>query len=282
MTNPAAGRAYSPQNFPSGAYALFLQVTGMTGATAASRYAGATTSGAPSSGTFATGSWTVDQTGSFWVCTAGGSPGTWAQVGGAADNPMTGLGDMIYGGAAGSATRLAGNTSVQTEFLSSTGNGGTAAAPAWSVVSGQFLCAPAVYAPPGTVVSLSAHTTTLAAFGSGTITTNSFTFPASGTVIIRASFTVYPPAAAVYAYAVAPMGSVTPSGNVITAEATLATENAPTDLTFVVAGTPGASGQYDLLGAAASGSVAILAFGQTATTPTAHLGAPVVLTVQAV
>jgi len=50
---------------------------GLTGATAASRYAGATTSGAPVSGTFALGDYVVDQTGTFWVCTVAGTPGTW-------------------------------------------------------------------------------------------------------------------------------------------------------------------------------------------------------------
>lgn len=56
---------------------------GLTGATAASRYAGATTSGAPASGTFAVGDWVVDQTGKRWTCTVAGTPGTWAQEPGA-------------------------------------------------------------------------------------------------------------------------------------------------------------------------------------------------------
>ena len=59
-----------------------LAPTGLTGATAASRYAGATTSGAPASGTFAKGDYVVDQTGVIWVCTTAGTPGTWTQVGG--------------------------------------------------------------------------------------------------------------------------------------------------------------------------------------------------------
>lgn len=56
--------------------------SGLTGATAASRYVGATTSGAPASGTFSTGDFIIDQTAKVYVCTAGGSPGTWAQAGG--------------------------------------------------------------------------------------------------------------------------------------------------------------------------------------------------------
>lgn len=60
---------------------------GLTGATAASRYAGATTSGAPGSGTFAVGDYIVDQTGVFWICTTAGSPGTWTKAG----TPPTGI-----------------------------------------------------------------------------------------------------------------------------------------------------------------------------------------------
>jgi len=56
--------------------------SGLTGAVAASRYVGATASGAPASGTFAVGDFVVDQTGSLWVCTAAGTPGTWIQPGG--------------------------------------------------------------------------------------------------------------------------------------------------------------------------------------------------------
>lgn len=54
---------------------------GLTGATAATRYVGATASGAPASGTFAVGDFVIDRTGSAWVCTVAGSPGTWVQLG---------------------------------------------------------------------------------------------------------------------------------------------------------------------------------------------------------
>lgn len=56
----------------------------LTGATAAARFVGGTTSGAPASGTFSLGDFSVDQTGSIYICTAAGSPGTWTQVGGSA------------------------------------------------------------------------------------------------------------------------------------------------------------------------------------------------------
>jgi len=51
--------------------------SGLTGAAAASRYVGATSSGAPTSGTFAVGDFIIDQTGKMWICTTAGSPGTW-------------------------------------------------------------------------------------------------------------------------------------------------------------------------------------------------------------
>lgn len=56
--------------------------SGLTGATAATRWVGATASGAPVSGTFVLGDFITDQTGKLWLCTTGGSPGTWAQVSG--------------------------------------------------------------------------------------------------------------------------------------------------------------------------------------------------------
>lgn len=55
---------------------------GLTGATSATRYVGATSSGAPASGTFAVGDFVIDQTGAVYVCTVAGSPGTWTQAGG--------------------------------------------------------------------------------------------------------------------------------------------------------------------------------------------------------
>lgn len=62
-----------------------LSFTGLTGATAAtSRLAGSTsTGGPPVGGTFLTGDVVEDQLfGALWICTAGGTPGTWAPVGG--------------------------------------------------------------------------------------------------------------------------------------------------------------------------------------------------------
>lgn len=61
--------------------------TGLTGATGLSRYAGAVTAGVPpATGTFLTGDFVVDRVnGGFWVCTNGGTPGTWRPVGSPGD-----------------------------------------------------------------------------------------------------------------------------------------------------------------------------------------------------
>jgi hypothetical protein len=50
---------------------------GLSGAAAGTRYVGGTTSGAPTSGTYQVGDTVVAQNGAVWICTAGGTPGTW-------------------------------------------------------------------------------------------------------------------------------------------------------------------------------------------------------------
>lgn len=58
--------------------------SGLTGATSASRYVGATAAGPPTTGTFAVGDFVVTQAGRIWVCTSAGTPGTWQpQINGA-------------------------------------------------------------------------------------------------------------------------------------------------------------------------------------------------------
>jgi hypothetical protein len=66
-----------------------MNATGLTGAVAGARFVGATTSGAPGSGTFVAGDFVVDQTGIMWVCTVGGTPGTWNSIGGVTDTAWT-------------------------------------------------------------------------------------------------------------------------------------------------------------------------------------------------
>ena len=71
----------------------FFAPTGLTGATAASRYVGGIASGAPTSGTFAIGDQVTDQTGKIWICTSAGTPGTWAGLYNIGDNPITATGN---------------------------------------------------------------------------------------------------------------------------------------------------------------------------------------------
>jgi hypothetical protein len=71
--------------------------TGLPGATAASRYAGATASGAPTTGTFAVGDFIVDQSGAMYVCTVAGTPGTWQVVGTPPTAQIAGKNKIING-----------------------------------------------------------------------------------------------------------------------------------------------------------------------------------------
>lgn len=92
----------------------------LTGATQASRYVGATTSGAPVSGTFAVGDLVIDQAGGAWTCTAAGTPGTWAPAVPAASVTNA----HISTGAAIQQSKISGGAGYV--LLSSTTNVGTA------------------------------------------------------------------------------------------------------------------------------------------------------------
>ena len=62
------------------------------------------------------------------------SSADWTTFNGKMTNPMTTLGDVIYGAASGTSTRLAGNTTTAKQFLSQTGTGTASATPAWSAL----------------------------------------------------------------------------------------------------------------------------------------------------
>jgi len=74
-----------------------IAVTGQVGAQAASRYAGATISGAPTTGSFLVGDYVVDQTGGIWICTVAGSPGTWVRGGFPINENVAGKNFVING-----------------------------------------------------------------------------------------------------------------------------------------------------------------------------------------
>lgn len=81
-TNPSP---YTGTNVPTGTAGGVLAGTYpnpglITGATTGTRYVGGTVAGAPITGTFVTADYVVDQGGLIWICTSGGSPGTWQMV----------------------------------------------------------------------------------------------------------------------------------------------------------------------------------------------------------
>lgn len=57
-----------------------VTVVGSTGATAGTRYMGATVAGAPTVGSFVAGDYVIDHAGDVWVCVSTGSPGGWVSV----------------------------------------------------------------------------------------------------------------------------------------------------------------------------------------------------------
>lgn len=151
------------------------------------------------------------------------------------------------------------------------------------VASGQFLCAPKSYAP-GSPTSLTVTSTTLAAWSSGNVCTNSFAAPASGSVLVSASMAVeLSSGGQKLVLALAAVGTVSPvSGNVVNAQITTGATLIPWNVQFLVTGlTPGASYQFDLLGATSTTTATIIAYGNTGTTVGSG-GVPVVMTVQAV
>ena len=87
---------------------------GLTGATQATRYVGATTTGAPASGTFAVGDFVITHAGQVYVCTTAGTPGTWTQIGaggsGIPASTVDAKGDLLVATADDTVTRLAVGT----------------------------------------------------------------------------------------------------------------------------------------------------------------------------
>lgn len=144
-----------------------------------------------------------------------------------------------------------------------------------SIISGQLLCPPSQYAP-ATSVTLSTTSATLAAVSSANVNTGSFTAPQSGSVIVQTSLVANSTSADVVSFALAPHGSVTPAGDVLTFNSSSITNELPTLLEFFVTGlTPGAVYNFDLLFAiAAAGTLAVHCLGQNSTTPTGTSGVP--------
>ncbi len=70
--------------------------------------------------------------------THGGTGQTTATASFDALSPMTTLGDIIYGGASGTRTALAGNIHIPQKVLAQTGTGAASAAPAWVTPAGVY------------------------------------------------------------------------------------------------------------------------------------------------
>jgi hypothetical protein len=66
---------------------------------------------------------------------------------GALSNPMTNIGDTIYGGTSGVSTKLAGNTAVTRKWLAQIGDGFNSAAPSWNTLPLPYVT---VYTASGT------------------------------------------------------------------------------------------------------------------------------------
>ena len=93
-----------------------------------------TLGGTPATSLLRAASLTLGWTGQLSIARGGTGASTAAA---AFDNlsPMTALGDLIYGGASGTRTRLAGNTTTTKRFLIQTGDGTISAAPSWGTIS---------------------------------------------------------------------------------------------------------------------------------------------------
>ena len=214
----------------------------------------------------------------LWFCTVSSAQGI---------GPMTTLGDLIYGAANGAASRLAGNTSAQKEFLQSAASGGTATAPAWATVPGQFLCAPSSYAGTGAQTLLTTSSGTMSAVSSANVNTGSFTAPASGGVVVESAFVMQVSTNAdAVGFGLAAHGTAAPMvGTDAVWKEPATTQPFPHVLQSYVTGlTPGTSYNLDLMFCIAPGGTAsVLANGQSGTAPALNnsgIGAPVIMTVR--
>lgn len=88
-------------------------------------------------------------------------------------NPMNAVGDVVYGGTAGAATRLAPNTTTTRKFLTETGTGSAGQAPVWTDLAGTIPGQAAGTAIATGNIGHSTQTKTArgSAFGMGTGTT---------------------------------------------------------------------------------------------------------------
>ncbi len=147
-----------------------------------------------------------------------------------------------------------------------------------AVVAGQYLCAPHQYAP-ATRTTFASTFSTFTAVASGTASTNAFTAPATGSVVVGASFNAEVSASgSVVSFALAATGTTTPLfGPVISPAISGASIPEHFQVQWYVTGlTAGSAYTFDLLQAvAAANTVTTVASGTASTTLT---GEPVLMT----
>jgi hypothetical protein len=97
------------------AYYPYWGVSGLTGASLASRYVGATGAAPPGSGTFAVGDFVVIQSGGIGVCIGAGTPGTWVTI--APQNFSTSFATHVISTAPGPPTTSALNPALSSATL---------------------------------------------------------------------------------------------------------------------------------------------------------------------
>lgn len=93
---------------------LDLAFSGFGGSTTPVRLVGGTSGGSPATGTYSTGDAVIDDTGAIWICTAGGTPGTWVSAGsggGGGYASLTGAGESTSPGILDQAGGLSVNDS---------------------------------------------------------------------------------------------------------------------------------------------------------------------------
>lgn len=168
------------------AAATFLKPSGLTGAVAASRYAGATATGSPATGTFAVGDYVITQDGHIFICTAAGTPGTWVDAGTAGSGTVTSV--AISGGTtgitvSGSPITTAGTVTLAATNLKPSGLTGAVAASRYvgatasgAPASGTFAVGDFIVAQDGhfficTVAGTPGTWVDVGTAGSGTVTT---------------------------------------------------------------------------------------------------------------
>jgi hypothetical protein len=297
----------------AGAKVRDLSVTGgLPGVPLGVRMRGATTFGPPVTGTAKPGDEVPDRNGTIWICTAGGTPGTWKGAAGSAFlcTPTS------Y--APASQVTLETVSAVFTPLLASAttvaagSNGGEISTIAsWSSPSAGVLDVASVAAswPSSGTVAVSASGSTVAIVtyagtsggnqltgcvyvsgsATGTVTTGgvvsltsgiaavastgSFTAPVSGSVVVTAGFTVSAGSASGVGFGLALHGTTTMVGNSTIVKFTNSNPG-PVSITFLVTGlTAGSSYNLDLMWAATLGiTLSILAIGQTSASPNLSSG----------